>query len=238
MAKDGHMIEQIYLRAFAVIILLLVVALAITASVGKKEKAKAFANTKAKRPMLALELPEKLNDIKDTVGDLGDERRALMLKELTPDGLLFIPSYTFLFLALSWLLTQRRFSWALWLGILAGACAIGAAALDYMENARIRALLETGLAQTTQEMIDGTRSVSLGKWALSFIATGLLSSLFLWRRDAIVLLGGFYALTAIVGLTGLIYRPTIAWAFGLVLIGALLVIVVFGVLPSRFLQEL
>jgi hypothetical protein len=238
MAKDVHMIEPIYLRAFAGIILLLVVAIVVTASVGKKEKDKAFAGTKAKMPMLVLELPEKLDDLRNTVGDLGDERRAFMLKELTPDGLLFIPSYTFLFLALSWLLTQRRFSWAMWLGILAGACAIGAAALDYLENARIRSLLETGLAQTTQQTIDSARYVSLGKWALSFLATGLLSSLFLWRRDVIILLGGFYALTATIGLTGLIYRPAIAWAFGLMAIGTLLVIVVFGVFPSRFLQEL
>jgi hypothetical protein len=126
----------------------------------------------------------------------------------------------------------------LWAGIIAGACGIGAAILDYMENAHIRALLETDLARTTQRMIDSTRYVSSGKWALSFIAIGLLSSLFLWRRDWIVLLGCLYALTALVGVIGLIYRPAIGWAFGLMGAGVLFVIVVFGVFAPRFLQEL
>lgn len=232
------MIEPIYLRTFAAIILLLVVAIVFLSLTGKKSEVKAPDGNKSKRPMMALELPEKLDDIKDNVGDVGDERRAAMLKALALDALLFIPSYTFFFLAMSWLLTQRRFSWALWLGIIAGACGIGAAILDYMENAHIRALLETDLARTTQQMIDSTRYVSLGKWVLSFIAIGLLSSLFLWRRDWIVLLGGLYALTAIVGLIGLIYRPAIGWAFGLMGAGTLFVIVVFGVFAGRFLQEL
>jgi hypothetical protein len=232
------MIEPISLRAFGAILLLLVVAIVALSFAGKKSEAKATSGTKSKMPMLTLELPEKLDDIRDTVGDLGDERRTPMFKALALDALLFIPSYTFVFLAMSWLLTQRRFSWALWLGIIAGACGIGAAILDYMENAHIRALLETGLAQTTQQMIDNTRYVSLGKWALSFIATGLLASLFLWRRDWIVLLGGLYAFTAIVGLIGLIYRPAIGWAFGLLGAATLFVIVVFGVCAGRFLQEL
>jgi hypothetical protein len=232
------MIEPIYLRAFDAILLLLVVAIVALSLAGEKRMPKAPGGTKSKMSMMTLELPEKLADIKNSVGDLGDERRSFMLKALTQDSLLFIPSYTIFFLAMSWLLTQRHFSWALWLGIIAGACGIGAALLDYMENAHIRALLETGLAQTTQQMIDGTRYVSLCKWALSFITIGLLSSLFLWRRDAIVLLGGLYALTAVVGLLGLIYRPAIGWAFGLMGAGTLFVIVVFGVFAGRFLQEL
>jgi hypothetical protein len=236
MAKDGHMIEPVYLRAFAVIILLLVATVLIVASLGKKEMDRAFAGIK--KPMMTLELPEKPDDVKNTVGDPGDERRALMLRALTPDGMLFIPSYTFLFLGLSWLLSQRRFSWALWAAVIAGLCAIGAAAFDYMENAHIRELLKTGPAETTQQMIDAARHVSLGKWALSFIATGLLSSLFLWRRDAVVVLGFLYALTAVVGLSGLIYRPAIGWAFGLMGLGSIFLILVFLVLPGKFLQGL
>lgn len=232
------MIEPIYLRAFGAILLLLIVAVVALSSAGEKSAPEAAGRAKSKRPMMALELPEKLSDIENAVGDLGDGRRALMRKALAQDSLLFIPSYTFFFLAMSWLLTQRRFSWALWLGIIAGACGLGAALLDYMENAHIRALLETGLARTTPQMIDGTRYVSLCKWALSFITVGLLSSLFLWRRDGIVLLGGLYALTAVVGLIGLIYRPAIGWAFGLMVVGASLVIVVFVIFAGRFVQEL
>ena len=187
--------------------------------------------------MLALELPETLDDIRNNVGEMGDPRRASMLKALSLDSLLFIPSYTFFFLAMSWLLTQRNFSGALWLGIIAGACGIGAAIFDYMENAHIRALLETGLTQTTQPMIDSTRYVSLCKWALSFIALGLLSTLFWWRRDLIVLLGGLYAVTAIVGLIGLIYRPAIGWAFAPMLAGTFFVSIVFGIFAKSFLQE-
>lgn len=232
------MIEPMYLRAFGAILLLLVVAILALTLGGKKSEAKNPDGAPSKRPMMALELPEKLDDIKNNVGDLGDERRALMLKALALDSLLFIPSYTLFFLAMSWLLTQRRFSWSLWLGLIAGACGIGAALLDYMENARIRALLETSLAQTTQQMIDSTRYVSLSKWALSFIATGLLSSLFLWRRDWILLLGALYALTAIVGLLGLIFRPAIGWSFGLMGAGTLFLIAVFGIFADKFLQGL
>ena len=229
------MIEPIYLRAFAVIILLLVAMIILIASVGEKEKKEAFAGIK--RPMMTLELPAKPDDIKNTVGDLGDEKRALMLKELTPDGLIFIPSYTFLFLGMSWLLTQRG-SWALWLGIIAGVCAIGAAALDYMENAHIRALLKTGPAETTQQMIDSARYVSLGKWALSFIVAGLLSTLFLWRRDFVVIPGILYALAALIGLIGLVYRPALGLGFLLTWVAALCVIVVFLIFPGKFLQGL
>ncbi|HEY0405617.1 MAG TPA: hypothetical protein VGC89_07805 [Pyrinomonadaceae bacterium] len=239
MIKDGRMIEPIYLRAFGAVILLLLAAIVALSLAGRKKSVAQSSDAgKSKMPMMALELPKNVNDIRDNVGDLGNARRAAMLRDLTPDSLLFIPSYTFFFLAMSWLLTQRRFSWALWLGIIAGACGIGAAVLDYMENANIRALLETGLAETTQQMIDSARHVSLCKWALSFITTGLLSTLFLWRRDAIVLLGFLYALTALVGLVGLIYRPAIGWAFGLMGLATLSVIIVFCVFAGRFLQEL
>jgi len=237
MTKDGHMIEPIHLRVFAVVVLLLVAAIVVVVWLGSKEKAEAFAGNDG-RPMMTLELPGKPDDVRKTVGELEDKRRGLMLKELTPDGLLFIPSYTFFFLGMSWLLTQRRFSWALWLGILTGLCAIGAAALDYMENANIRALLQTAPAETTQQMIDSARYVSLGKWALSFIVAGLLSTLFLWRRDAVVVLGGLYALAALVGLIGLIYRPAITLAFLMMGVTALCVIAVFLFLPGRFLQGL
>jgi len=161
-----------------------------------------------------------------------------MLKELTPDGLLFIPSYTFFFLGLSWLLTQRRFSWALLIGVLAGVCALGAAVLDYMENAHIRALLKTGPAETTQQMVDTARYVSLGKWALSFVLAGLLSALFLWRRDAFVVLGGLYVLAALVGMSGLIYRPALGPGFLLLGATGLCVALAFLVFPERFLQGL
>jgi hypothetical protein len=87
-------------------------------------------------------------------------------------------------------------------------------------------------------MIDSARYISLGKWALSFVVAGLLSTLFLWRRDAIVILGGLYALAALVGLTGLIYRPAIGLAFLLMGIAALCVIAVFLFLPGRYLQGL
>lgn len=229
------MIEPIYLRAFAVIILLLVAMIVLIASVAEKEKKKAFADIKS--PMMTLELPAKPDDIKNTVGDLGDERRALMLKELTPDGLIFIPSYTLFFLGMSWLLTQRG-SWAMWLGILAGVCAIGAAALDYMENANIRALLKTGPAETTQQMINFARNVSLGKWALSFVVAALLSTLFLWRKDFVIILGILYALAALVGLIGLAYRPLLGLGFLMMGAAALCVTVVFLFLPGKFLQGL
>ena len=230
------MIEPIYLRTFALIILLLVAAIVILSLLGSKEQAAAFAGIK--RPMMTLELPEKPADMENTVGPLGDKRRALMLDALTPDGLLFIPSYTFFFLGMSWLLTQRRFSWAMWAGILAGACAIGSAALDYVENAHIRALLKTGPAETTQRMVDTARYVSTGKWALSFVVAALLSMLFLWRRDALVVLGGLYALSALVGIVGLFYRPALGLAFLMMGVAALCVVAVFLFFPGRFLQGL
>lgn len=230
------MIEPVYLRAFAVVILLLVATIVVIALLGKKEMDQHFG--KGEKPMMALELPDKPDDVKNTVGEFNDERRALMLRELTPDGMLFIPSYTFFFLGMSWLLSQRRLSWAMWVAVIAGLCAIGAAALDYMENAHIRALLKTGPAETTQQMIDAARHVSLGKWALSFVVAGLLSTLFLWRRDALVVLGFLYALTALVGLVGLVYRPALGLAFPMMGLAALCVAAVFLFLPGRVLQGL
>jgi hypothetical protein len=241
--------QSIHLTILGIILLFLVIAIIVGSSLNP-HKPPEQAQDKQKKPApLALELPETVKDIQEAVGkDPRGWRRDAARYDLSLDSRLIIPSFTFLFLVMSWLLTQRRFSWALWVGLAAGVCAVGTAAFDYAENWHIRALLASPIEEITQQIIDHTRLFSLSKWALSFITSGLLSTLLLWRKDWIAALGIYYALislcgllAAVAGLLGWLHGPALAkiigGAFSFIGLGTLVMLVILTFFSQKFLQE-
>jgi hypothetical protein len=233
------MIEPIHLRAAGVVALLLFVAIFVSIY---------FVNAIMGAPkarMIEIELPLDVGEVSKSIGDPAAGEGKKLLANLALDSILFIPSYTLLFLVLSWLLSQRSLPRASWLGVAAGACTFATAALDYLENAKMISLLRTpsggGLSQA---MLDATRHTSLAKWSLSFVTSALLSLLFLWRPDRFVLVGVAQALASLAGLlaclaglTGWLYRPAITYTFGLVMVGNFAAAVVFVFFPSAFLRQ-
>lgn len=207
-----------------------------------------FVNTRAgaaRVRAIEVELPLDAEGVRRSVGDADDPRRKTLLANQALDSLLFIPSYTFLFLALSWLLSQRSLPSASWLGVAAGACAFAAAACDYLENARMNSLLSAPLKELSQGLIDSTRHASLAKWAFCFVTSLLLSSLFLWRRDWLVIIGAVLALASCVGLLGCVagllgslYRPLISYTFYVVMLGDLGACLLFLIRPDVLLRQL
>ncbi|HEX8183716.1 MAG TPA: hypothetical protein VF747_03165, partial [Blastocatellia bacterium] len=131
--------------------------------------------------VLALELAKSKEEVEMVLGNGEEESsktiRKMMREDLKGDSYIFIPVYWLLLVAMSWLLTQRTRNWAIWAGLAAGVCVSGAAIFDYLENAGISAVLDTPVAGVTGQMALAIRRPSLVKWALLFIAMGLLASL-------------------------------------------------------------
>ena len=192
------------------------------------------------KPVLALELVKSRDEVEMVLGDGEGESskitRNMMKEDLKGDSYVFIPIYWLLLITMSWLLTRRQFNWATWAGIAAGVSVTGAAIFDYLENAGIRAVLDKPIAEITDQMALAIRRPSLVKWALIFIAMGLLAAIF-WQRNWIMLLAVAYLLIAIIGLAGLIYHPAIEKAFALMGIIIIPVALLFTFWPKQFLRE-
>jgi hypothetical protein len=221
-------------------ILIVLIGLAVYARLAKKEYPERTLPGGTKNPVIALELVKSKDEIKMTLGEDGDESsetmRGMLRKDVKGDSFVFIPLYWALIMAMSWLLTRRQIDGAFWMGIVAGACITGAAIFDYMENSGMSTALDTSIARTTDQMAAAIRNPSLAKWALIFIAMGLLSALF-WRQNWIVAIAVIYLLIGIIGMIGLIYHQAIEWAFTLMAVSMILVALLFAFWPKQFLDR-
>jgi hypothetical protein len=184
-------------------------------------------------PGLAIQFARSAADVERALHDVTAKD---LLKSLKLDSQIFIPVYWTLLMVFSALLYRHQFAHAKWLGLAAGICATAAAACDYLENHRIKDML------TSPEINDATalgiRHASLLKWGLIFVAVALLATMFLWRRDWVMIVGALYLLAALIGIIGLFRNSLIQWAFapmslGMAGIGALLLFE-----PDRFLAGL
>ena len=128
--------------------------------------------------VIAMELVRSKCDIAAIIGDLTHGNRAAMRWQLTLDTYLLIPVYWLLYTTLAVLLFQRPSHWARWLGAVVIVCGTAVALLDLAENARIGEALALSLSATTDLMAYAIREASLLKWALSFVTTGVLASIF------------------------------------------------------------
>jgi len=193
-------------------------------------------------PVIAIELVHSGDQIKRVLADievwLRKEQKQqtpikFLLDGLQTDRHFIIPIYWTLLMVFSALLYRHHFSQAKWLGGIAALCVSAAAFWDYAENNRI----EAALTQTVNdEMALDILHASLWKWGLLFVTTGLLATMFLWRRDWVLIVGGLYLIAVLLGLGGLFRNHLIEWAIvpmmaGMAGVGALLLFA-----PKRFLD--
>src|SRR5579864_4849141 len=159
-------------------------------------------------PVLALQLAHDVSDVDAILSDApSPDREVMRLKQYEDFG--YIAGYGFLFVVLS-LLLRRRYPPLAMVATLAMGAGIAAATLDVIENFAILRIVDVPLAFTTQTMVDAIRHAAVPKWALGFVAAGLLSIYFL--RDARVVArisGVFFLAGAMVGLYGLFFANAI-----------------------------
>jgi len=164
------------------------------------------------KPVLAMELVRSASDVESVFADVKKHMPQIEPKKFFGDGLKFdsygfIPAYWAILMVFSALLSRHHFPRATWLGIAAGVCATAAALFDYLENSRMK------LALDDPQLAAGVRPPSLWKWGSLFVTVGLLSAMFLWRRDWAMAIGALYLLAALVGLAGLWQDRLIEWSF-------------------------
>lgn len=138
---------------------------------------------------------------------------------------------------MSILFAGRNFPGAYRFGIAAGFCITAAALFDVFENIYIAQMLSLVPTDNGHDVLNKLRYASLVKWTLIFVTTTLLSPLFLWRNDWIVLIGYLFVLATGLGLSGLLYNPAIEWASLLMGTDIVLASVVFTFCPKKFLRE-
>ncbi|HEX2033211.1 MAG TPA: hypothetical protein VHS99_03420 [Chloroflexota bacterium] len=215
-------------------------------------------------PVLAIQLAVTVDEASQVLGDRPTDPRRESTGRSTWLDFGFIPVYWFLFLATSLILVLAPVGWAVGAGIAAAIVATLAAELDVLENWALLRLLEVRFPQRPDEKFaarDPDRSramlrergayeplvlrVSMRariKWALTFVAVGCLSLVFLgpaltrlvqatsqpvaerldfWSGAALCT-SGLYVVCALLGLLGVLRRDArIEWAFVVLLVGLL-----------------
>jgi hypothetical protein len=147
----------------------------------------------------------------------------------------FIGFYTLVFLIFSYWLSRRRFESARGVAIAAAILAVATAALDILENVRLAAVFKAPMPDPF--MLQQLHNATLLKWTFCFVTTGVLSVLFLSRKDYGYLLGLGLVIASLFGVLGLFAPRLLEFAFiGLGAIQFLigLFIVIF---PDRFLRD-
>jgi hypothetical protein len=176
-------------------------------------------------PVLALQMAHDVNDVDAVLGDAPSaDRETMRNKQYEDFG--FILGYALLYIALGTMLATN-YPRLRWIGIVGAIAGVAAAVLDVAENFAILRIVDVPLASTTQAMVDAIHTPSMIKWALGFIALGLLSAYFLLdRRRTAKIVGVIDLLAAVVGLIALMQNSLFlagASLIGLGLVGAAIV---------------
>jgi hypothetical protein len=182
-------------------------------------------------PVLALQMAHDLKDVDAVLGESPSaDREVMRTKQYEDFG--FIGGYACLYLALSQLLA-RKYPHARMIAAVAAIAGLGAAAFDVIENFAILRIVDVKLAATTQSMIDAVHHPAMIKWALGFIALGLLSTYFLWdpRRTAKVV-GAIDAAAGILGSIALYDNVLLVPAAGLIGLGLIGAVIVLLFMPG------
>lgn len=144
----------------------------------------------------------------------------------------FIGLYTLVFLTFSWWLARRPFAAASGVAIVAAILALLTAGFDVLENFRLYAVLNSAMPDPA--MLQKLSVATVLKWTFCFQTTGVLSLLFLSRRDRGYLLGLALLLVSMVGVLGIFYLPLLEAAF----LGLGVIVFLMGlfivVAPDRF----
>jgi hypothetical protein len=190
-------------------------------------------------PVLSLQMAHGIDDVDAVLGEApSPDREVMRTKQYEDFG--FIAGYAGLYIVLS-ILLARSYPRVRSIAVIAAVCGVAAAALDVTENLAILRIVDSKLAGTTQPMIDNMHHISLAKWALGFIALGLLSPYFLWdRREGWFRIargiGVVDAAAAVLGLYSIYNHSLLPFAGGLILLGLTGTAVVLLLLPlySRY----
>jgi len=186
-------------------------------------------------PVLALQMAHNVSDVDAILGEAPSaDREVMRVKQYEDFG--FIVGYVALYSTLGLLLAQR-YPRLRWLALIAAVAGVAAGVLDVVENVAILRIVDVRLAATTQAMIDAIHHAAMFKWALGFVALGLLSTYFLLdRRRTARVVGAIDVAAALVGLYGLYDHTILAYGAGLIalgLVGAAIVFLLLSRVPAR-----
>lgn len=151
-------------------------------------------------PMVRLELARSPAEVQAIIGPQGDPRRAQALESLSADSL-FIVSYGALLAMIGVLLWLSGSDWSRVAAVLGWAATLAAVMSDLQENGNLKIVVNQ--PTPTPASVQRARRWSLCKWICFFLAVGSLSTFFLVRGDLFTLVGGAFAIAAILGIVGL-----------------------------------
>ena len=109
----------------------------------------------------------------------------------------------------------------------------GGGLFDWLENARLAVLLDTPPSALTDLAVLAAREASLLKWALVFVAAGVLAPSYIWAAGRVGLIGFLFVAVSLLGLYGLWHNPAIEWALLLFSPGSLATAILFTFFPDR-----
>ncbi|HKO98841.1 MAG TPA: hypothetical protein VJU86_17710 [Pyrinomonadaceae bacterium] len=188
-------------------------------------------------PVMAMEFVETTRQVAAILDKNNSQNRGAMRTQIYID-FVWILSYWLLFLAISYLLSDRNCPWAFYLAAVAAVSASGAAAFDVWENLGMLSVVNN--AAITQEQLSALhiRDAAVVKWTLVFVSMAILATAFYGLHEKLTRIGFFFTLTALVGFISLFYKPLLGILVPLpLLIG--LVILAFTSLrsPKLFYEE-
>jgi len=182
-------------------------------------------------PGLAIEMVEQPSEIVNIEHTFPIEG----LRNQVRADFFFIVLYTTVFLSFSYWLTQRKFRAALIVGVIAAVGVAATAGFDVLENFRLYTILDAGQGPQNW-MIRNLHTATILKWSFCFATGGLLSLLFLSRKDGLVWAGVGLLVVSIVGLLGLfLFLTALEIAFGLMGVVLAVIGLFITVSPEKFL---
>lgn len=185
--------------------------------------------------VLAMEFVRDGAEVEKIVGPPGHANRATMRRKIRID-FIWVVCYSALFVLVGVLLGARQFHASGYLACVAVVCALSAAGFDVVENRGMLRALELTKEEATAEALRGIREAALLKWALSYVAMGLLAVTFFGRGRGVSLVGYCFAAAAFVGFAGLWHNPVIGLSVPPLALGLLLLAVQALARPDGFLR--
>lgn len=150
----------------------------------------------------------------------------------------WIVGYWLLFVAVSYLLSQRNCPWAYYLATAAAIAATAAAMFDFRENlGMLQVVNHPGMNQQTLAALH-IRDAAIIKWTLSFVTMALLALTFYGLNKKLNRIGFLFSLTALAGIIGLWHKPLLGVLLPLPLLLGLLLLAYYSLRsPHLFVEE-
>lgn len=196
-----------------------------------------------KNPVLAMELPKSGADI-DAINRADEGKaREFILVHLSKD-VVFLFSYTLLFVGLSFVLLQMSAASAKWIGLAAVALAILTGVFDFLENSRMLEAVGTTPGTATDALANSIRFWSLIKWSTLYMFCLSVGLILFTRSGWLLGVGIFFLASAVMGLTGVVFNwiepkfylmfPISTLTLGL---ASLMIAIQFTLAPSEVLDQ-